>query len=193
MLPWPTSGASRRPVPVVAGSEVVPEIAPTGDVAPSDGVPIAITRAAGCWIDARSAQDLVDGERRDHHAELRQLALDPAVPPRRIRPCQPDNPDEQCLGPVGGRPGLRRLLVSYLPPASLRCQARSVAGSREGRQSSACAANCIWSPGSYRTRLAFRRSTAFSYWSTSNSASFPSVTTEHQDDHGENPGTSAGR
>ena len=31
-------------------------------------------------------------------------------------------------GTVGGRPGLRRLLVSYLPPASLRCQARSVAG-----------------------------------------------------------------
>ena len=29
---------------------------------------------------------------------------------------------------VGGRPGVRRLRVSYLPPASLRCQARSVAG-----------------------------------------------------------------
>ena len=32
------------------------------------------------------------------------------------------------LGTVGGRPGLRRLLVSYLPAASLRCQASSVAG-----------------------------------------------------------------
>ena len=31
-------------------------------------------------------------------------------------------------GPVGGRPGVRRLPVSYLPPASLRCQASSVAG-----------------------------------------------------------------
>ncbi len=31
-------------------------------------------------------------------------------------------------GPVGGRPGVRRLLVSYLPAASLRCQASSVAG-----------------------------------------------------------------
>ena len=31
-------------------------------------------------------------------------------------------------GTVGGRPGLRRLLVSYLFAASLRCQARSVAG-----------------------------------------------------------------
>ena len=32
------------------------------------------------------------------------------------------------LGTVGGRPGLRRLLVSYLPAASLRRQASSVAG-----------------------------------------------------------------
>ena len=31
-------------------------------------------------------------------------------------------------GTVGGRPGLRRLLVSYLFAASLRCQASSVAG-----------------------------------------------------------------
>ena len=31
-------------------------------------------------------------------------------------------------GTVGGRPGLRRLLVSYFFAASLRCQARSVAG-----------------------------------------------------------------
>ncbi len=31
-------------------------------------------------------------------------------------------------GTVGGRPGLRRLLVPYLFAASLRCQASSVAG-----------------------------------------------------------------
>jgi len=31
-------------------------------------------------------------------------------------------------GNVGGRPGLRRLLVSYFVAASLRCQASSVAG-----------------------------------------------------------------
>jgi hypothetical protein len=31
-------------------------------------------------------------------------------------------------GLVGGRPGLRRLLVSYFPAASLRCQASSVSG-----------------------------------------------------------------
>ena len=32
------------------------------------------------------------------------------------------------LWAVGGRPGLRRLLVSYFLAASLRCQASSVAG-----------------------------------------------------------------
>jgi hypothetical protein len=31
-------------------------------------------------------------------------------------------------GPVGGRPGVRRVLVPYLPATSLRCQASSVAG-----------------------------------------------------------------
>ena len=82
-------------------------------------------------------------------------------------------------GAVGGRPGLRRLLVSYLPPASLRCQARSVAGvtgkipvQRLRGRSRASAANHTRSPGSYRTRPAFRRSTAFSCRSTSSSASF---------------------
>ena len=32
------------------------------------------------------------------------------------------------LRTIGGRPGLRRLLVSYFRAASLRCQASSVAG-----------------------------------------------------------------
>ncbi len=82
-------------------------------------------------------------------------------------------------GTVGGRPGLRRMLVSYLPPASLRCQARSVASvtgkipvQRLRGRSRASAANHTRSPGSYRTRPIFRRSTAFSCRSTSNSASF---------------------
>ena len=72
-------------------------------------------------------------------------------------------------GAVGGRPGLRRLLVPYLLPASLRCQARSVAGvtgnipvQRLRGRSRANAANHTRSPGSYRTRPTFRRSTAFS-------------------------------
>jgi len=82
-------------------------------------------------------------------------------------------------GIVGGRPGLRRLLVSYLLPASLRSQARSVAGvtgktsvqRRRGR-SRASAVSHTRSAGSYRTRPACRRSTAFSCRSTSSSASF---------------------
>jgi hypothetical protein len=35
-------------------------------------------------IDARSPQDLPHGGRRDRHAELGQLAVDPAVSPQRI-------------------------------------------------------------------------------------------------------------
>ena len=82
-------------------------------------------------------------------------------------------------GTVGGRPGLRRLLVSYLLPASLRCQARSVAGvagktpvQRLRGIRRASAASQTRSAGSYRTRPACRRSTAFSCRSTSSSASF---------------------
>jgi hypothetical protein len=81
-------------------------------------------------------------------------------------------------GIVGGRPGLRRLLVSYLLAASLRCQARSVAGvtgkisvQRLRGRSRASAASHTRSAGAYRTRPACRRSTAFSCRSTSSSAS----------------------
>ena len=63
-------------------------------------------------------------------------------------------------GTVGGRPGLRRLLVSYLLAASLRCQASSVAGvtgkisaQRRRGSSRASAANHTRSAGSYRTRV----------------------------------------
>ena len=82
-------------------------------------------------------------------------------------------------GLVGGRPGLRRLLVSYFPAASLRCQVSSVAGvtgktpARRLRGiSRASAASQARAAGSYRTRPACRRSTVFSCRSTSNSASF---------------------
>jgi hypothetical protein len=44
---------------------------------------------------------------------------------------------------VGGRPGVRRLLVSYFFTASLRCQARIVAGQTGRRQASACAARAV--------------------------------------------------
>jgi len=38
-------------------------------------------------------------------------------------------------GSVGGRPGLRRLLVSYLAAASLRCQAEAIlSAARQRRQ-----------------------------------------------------------
>ena len=103
-------------------------------------------------------------------------------------------------GPVGGRPGLRRLLVSYFPAASLRCQASSVAGvigkmpaQRLRGMSRASAANHTRSAGSYRTRPAWRRSTAFSCRSTSSSASFARSLAEYQDGEAEYPANSAGR
>ena len=83
------------------------------------------------------------------------------------------------LRTVGGRPGSRRLLVSYFRAASLRCQASSVAGvtgktsaQRRRGMNRVSAANQTRSPGSYRIRPGFRRSTAFSCRSTSNSAFF---------------------
>ena len=82
-------------------------------------------------------------------------------------------------GPVGGRPGLHRLLVSYLPAASLRCHARSVTGvtgktsaQRLRGTSRASTASHARSADAYRARPACRRSTAFLCWSTSSSASF---------------------
>jgi hypothetical protein len=42
------------------------------------------TRPARRRVDARGTQDLPDGRRRDRHAELRQLAVDPAVSPQRV-------------------------------------------------------------------------------------------------------------
>jgi hypothetical protein len=83
------------------------------------------------------------------------------------------------LRTVGGRPGLRRLFVSYFRAASLRCQASSVAGvtgktsaQRRRGMNRVSAANQARSPESYRIRPAFRRSTAFSCRSTSSSAFF---------------------
>jgi hypothetical protein len=83
------------------------------------------------------------------------------------------------LRAVGGRPGRRRLLVSYFLAASLRCQASNVAGvtgktSDQRRRGMNCtsAANQARSAVSYRARPAFRRSTAFSCRSASSPASF---------------------
>ena len=78
-------------------------------------------------------------------------------------------------GTVGGRPGLRPLLMSYLLAASLWCQARSVAGvtgkisvQRLRGMSRASAANHTRSAGSYRIPQACLRSTAFSCLCRSN-------------------------
>ena len=150
-------------------------------------------------IDARSAQDLPHGGRRlrprraspARHGSRRFPHSGFSLARRTTRRATPRT--------VGGRPGLRRLLVSYLRPASLRCQARSVAGVTgkipvqcpQG-MSRASAANHAWSPGSYRTRPACRRSTAFSCLSRSSSASSPG----HRGTPGRPgrvPGTSAGR
>jgi hypothetical protein len=84
-------------------------------------------RSAGSRIDTRSAQDLPDGGWRDGHTKFRRFAMDPAVSPQRILLRRP-NDKAGDAGTVGGRPGLRQLLVSYLLAASLWCQASSVAG-----------------------------------------------------------------
>jgi hypothetical protein len=83
--------------------------------------------AAGRRIDARAAQDLPHRGRRDCHAELGQLAVDPAVSPQRISVAR-RTARRAMPWTVGGRPGLRRLLVSYFFATSLRCQASTVAG-----------------------------------------------------------------
>ena len=44
-------------------------------------LPPGRARAARRRADASSSQDLIDGGRRDRHAELGQLAVDPAVAP----------------------------------------------------------------------------------------------------------------
>ena len=90
-------------------------------------LPPGRSRAARRRVQASVVQDLPDGGRRHGDAELHQLALDPATTPQRILPGQAQH---RCLipGAVGGRPGLRHPLVSYFLAASLRCQARSVAG-----------------------------------------------------------------
>jgi hypothetical protein len=64
------------------------------------------------------------------------------------------------LRTAGGRPGVRRLLVSYVLAASLRCQASSVAGvtaktpvQRLRGMSRVSAASHARSAGWYRTRV----------------------------------------
>ena len=95
---------------------------------------------------------------------------------------------------VAGRPGWRRLLVSYFLAASLRCQASRVAGvtgktsaQRRRGMNPVSAANQARSAGSYRTRSACRRRTAFSCRSTSSSAFFACSPAERQDSQVKGP------
>ncbi len=131
-------------------------------------------RAARRRIDARGTQDLPYRGRRDRYAELGQFAVDPAVSPERVllRQAKDKASDARDNRQAAGR----LLLVSYLRAASLRCQARSVAGvgkisvQRRRGSSRASAANHTRSAGSYRTLSACRRRIAFSC--RSSSASF---------------------
>ena len=70
-------------------------------------LPPARARAPRCRIDARSMQDLPHGRRRDCHAELHGLAVDPPVSPQRILPRQADDK-------AGDAPDCRR--APWLPP-----------------------------------------------------------------------------
>jgi hypothetical protein len=74
-------------------------------------LPPGWARSARCRVNARSSQDFPHGGRGDRHAELGQLAVDPAVSPQRILVRQPDGNAGGAAG-AGGRPGFRRSLVS---------------------------------------------------------------------------------
>jgi hypothetical protein len=93
--------------------------------------------------------------------------MNPPVPPERVLFAR-RTASRAMQRTVAGRPGGRRLLVSYLLAASLRCQASSVAGvtgktpaQRGHGMNHVSAANQARSLGSYRTRPVCRRSTAF--------------------------------
>ncbi len=60
------------------------------------------------------AQDLPHGGRRDRHAKLRQLALDPAVSPLRILPRQPNHQagDARCRRRAAGLAPLARAVLA---------------------------------------------------------------------------------
>ena len=141
-------------------------------------LPPGRARAPRRRIEARSTQDLPHRGRRYRHAELRQLAMDPAVSPQRILLRQASDK----AGDARGRrraAGLAPFARVVFLAARFRCQASSVAGVT-GKMSvqrlrgirRASAVNHTRSAGSYRTRSAWRRNTAFSCRGTSSPASF---------------------
>jgi hypothetical protein len=61
-------------------------------------------------VDARGAQDLVDGRWRDGQSQLGQLAVNTPVTPERVLLRQADG-EPAILRAVAGRPGLRRRVL----------------------------------------------------------------------------------
>jgi hypothetical protein len=125
------------------------------------------------------------------HAGFRQLAVDAAVSPPRILLRQAN--DEACdareCWRAAGLAPVARLVLSRGQPAVPGQQCRGRDGEdispAPAGMSLASAANHTQSTGSYRTRPACRRRTAFSCRSTSSSASFARFLTEYQDSQAE--------
>ena len=82
-------------------------------------LPPSRTRAARRRIDARDPQDLPDGGRRDCHAEFRQFAVDPAVPPQRVLLRQADDEpgDARDRRRAAGLASLARVILLRGQPA----------------------------------------------------------------------------
>ena len=150
-------------------------------------------RAAWRWIDSRGVQDLPHGGRRDRHAGFRQVAVDATVSPQRIFLRQAGDQ----AGDAGGPPAAGRACAGcscriFSLPVFCARPAASLAGrgkmsvQRLRGMSRASAVNQTRLAGSYRTRVAWRRSTAFSCRSISSSASF-ALPAEHQDSEAEYP------
>ena len=129
-------------------------------------------------IDARGTQDLIDGGRRDRHAQLGQLAMNPPVAPERVLARQADGEpgDAADRRRSSGLAPLARVVLPRGEPAmpgrQRRGRHRKDPGPAPPRDEPYERGVPGRSPGSYRTRPACRRSTAFSCRSTSSSASF---------------------
>jgi hypothetical protein len=114
--------------------------------------------------------------RRD--AELGRFAVAPAVSPPRIllREANHTAGDARDRRRAAGRAAVARVVRARGQPARPGHSAAGVTGKMSAQHrrgsSGASAANHTWSAGLYRTRPAWRRSTAFSCRSTSSSASF---------------------
>ena len=140
-------------------------------------LPPGRARAARRWIDARSMQDLPDSGRGDRHAELGQFAVDAAVSPQWILFRQADDEagDARSCRRAAGRAPLARVVFARDQPA-MPAQQRRWHNREDGGPAPAGYEPCQHGepqPVPARTGpAAWRRSTAFSWRSTSSSASF---------------------